>query len=197
MWAQLNATSFSCITFISPQKLYNLFFYLKTEVCPDPFKARKVFLLLIVYYIKLRAWKNKNALVLTSCTSGWGNWDSGKHMWHVWGHADGDMERLPHLPLQTPPCLFATSAHCCCCREALLHGQGPQIYGSSLLLLSLLPSLLPSLYMCWDEWFLFYCFWLKTHFVCVLDMHHSTIQYLSSLFINRLWIHPYSSHQYM
>lgn len=138
-------TTFSCITFISSQKLYNLFFYLKTEVtCPDPFKARKVFLLLIVYYIKLRAWKNKNALVLTLCTSSWGNWDSGKHIWLVWGHADGDMERLPCIPLRTPPRLYATSAHCCCCREALLHGQGPQIYGSSFLPFSLSPSLPPS-----------------------------------------------------
>ena len=120
-------TMFSYITLFPSQKLCNLFFYLKMEVtCSDPFKARKVFLLLIAYYIKLTAWKNfKNALVLTLCTHSWGNWDSGKDTWLVWGHADGDVKRLPHLLLQTPPCLYATSAHRCSCHDFLLHGQGP------------------------------------------------------------------------
>ena len=68
-------TMFSYITLFPSQKLCNLFFYLKMEVtCSDPFKARKVFLLLIAYYIKLTAWKNfKNALVLTLFTHSWGN----------------------------------------------------------------------------------------------------------------------------
>ena len=49
-------------------------------------------------------------------------------------------------------------------------------------------SLLPSLCACWDEWFLFYSAFDLRHIlcVCVLDTHHPTIQYLSSLFINRM-----------
>lgn len=102
---------FFCITLISSQKLYNLFFYVKTEVtCSESFPSKKVVLLLIVYYIKLTAWKNKNALVLTLCTCSWGSWDSGKDVWLVWGHVNGGMERLLHL-LLGPDCLSATSAH--------------------------------------------------------------------------------------
>lgn len=52
--------------------------------------------------------------------------------------------------------------------------------------------LLPSLCVCWDEWFLFYSAFDLRHIlcVCVLDTRHSTIRYLSSLFINRI-IHPF------
>lgn len=164
---------FFCITLISSQKLYNLFFYVKTEVtCSDPFQARKVFLLLIVYYIKLTAWKNfKNALVLTLCTCSWGSWDSGKDVWLVWGHVNGGMERLLHLLLQTPRCLSATSAHRRCCRESLLHGQGPQMCGPSFLPFS--PS--PPFLMCVLRWMVLVllCFWLKTHFLCVCAWYAS------------------------
>ena len=166
-------TTFSCITLISSQKLYHLFFCVKTEVtCSEPFKARKVFLLLIACYVKLTAWKNsKNALVLTLSTCSWGSWDSGNDMWLVWGHADGDMERLPLVLLQTPRCLSATSAHRRCCRESLLHGQGPQMHGPSFLPFSLSPPFLMRV-LRWMVLVLL-CFWLKTHFVCVCAWYAS------------------------
>lgn len=139
---------------------------------------------------KATAWKNfKNALVLTLCTCSWGSWDSGKDVWLVWGHVDGGMERLLHVLLRPHgaflPLLHTAAAAASPCSMAKV----PRCVGLPSFLFSPSP---PSLCVCWDEWFLFYSAFGLRHIlcVCVLDTHHSTIQYLSSLFINRI-IHPF------